>query len=142
MTQAIQTRWRGYHFRSRTEARWAVFFTALGLRWDYERERYDLPSGSYLPDFYVYTKRGGLWAEIKGEEFTPLERTLCIELAQAVGAPCLLLDGPPDFAFYEIVFPSGKTRHLRIIRPDAHESAVYAARAARFEGGRPRKEAA
>jgi hypothetical protein len=34
----IPTRYKGYHFRSRLEARWAVFFDALGLRWQYEVE--------------------------------------------------------------------------------------------------------
>lgn len=32
----IQTRYKGYHFRSRLEARWAVFFDALGIAWKYE----------------------------------------------------------------------------------------------------------
>jgi hypothetical protein len=36
--KAIETLYRGYRFRSRTEARWAVFFDKLGLRWDYEEE--------------------------------------------------------------------------------------------------------
>lgn len=29
--KAIETRYKGYRFRSRLEARWAVFFDALGL---------------------------------------------------------------------------------------------------------------
>lgn len=29
--QAIQTRYAGHHFRSRLEARWAVFFDYLGV---------------------------------------------------------------------------------------------------------------
>lgn len=38
IAQAIDTRYRGYLFRSRLEARWAVYFDAIGLRWEYERE--------------------------------------------------------------------------------------------------------
>ena len=53
MIQAIPTRYKGYHFRSRLEARWAVFFDALGIDWQYEPEGYNLPSGSYLPDFFL-----------------------------------------------------------------------------------------
>ena len=49
----IPTRWLGCHFRSRLEARWAVFFSELGLKWNYEPEGYELPSGRYLPDFYI-----------------------------------------------------------------------------------------
>jgi hypothetical protein len=29
--KAIETLYRGYRFRSRTEARWAVFFDGVGL---------------------------------------------------------------------------------------------------------------
>ncbi len=29
--KAIQTKYRGYHFRSRLEARWAVFFDAADM---------------------------------------------------------------------------------------------------------------
>ena len=50
--KAIQTQYKGYHFRSRLEARWAVFFDALGLEWQYEPEGFDLGDGVYyLPDF-------------------------------------------------------------------------------------------
>ena len=31
--KAIETSYKGYLFRSRLEARWAVFFDALGLVW-------------------------------------------------------------------------------------------------------------
>lgn len=55
--KAIQTFYKGYKFRSRLEARWAVFFDALGLKWEYEPEGYELPDGSwYLPDFRINSK--------------------------------------------------------------------------------------
>lgn len=60
----IQTEFRGYQFRSRLEARWAVFFEAAELKWEYEKEGFDLgASGHYLPDFYLPELR--LWLEIK-----------------------------------------------------------------------------
>lgn len=50
----IETLWKGYRFRSRLEARWAVFFETLGLNWEYEPQGFELPDGSrYLPDFYL-----------------------------------------------------------------------------------------
>lgn len=50
----IETRYKGYRFRSRLEARWAVFFDALGVKWEYEKEGYDLgDAGWYLPDFWL-----------------------------------------------------------------------------------------
>ena len=52
----IQTRYKGYNFRSRLEARWAIFFDLIGFKWEYETEGYDLGRvGYYLPDFVVST---------------------------------------------------------------------------------------
>ncbi len=50
--KAIETEYNGYKFRSRLEARWAVFFDALGVEYEYEPEGFELPNGErYLPDF-------------------------------------------------------------------------------------------
>lgn len=52
--KAIETRYAGCRFRSRLEARWAVFFDALGISWEYEPQGYDLgDAGPYLPDFFL-----------------------------------------------------------------------------------------
>lgn len=61
----IMTRYNGYRFRSRTEARWAVFLDELGVPWEYEPEGYQLQDGSlYLPDFWL--PREEIYLEIKG----------------------------------------------------------------------------
>lgn len=66
MLKAIETRYKGYRFRSRLEARWAVFFDALAIKWEYEIEGFDLGSiGLYLPDFCLSER--GYWIEIKGK---------------------------------------------------------------------------
>lgn len=49
----IQTEYKGYKFRSRLEARWAVFFDEMGIDYEYELEGFDLEAGRYLPDFYL-----------------------------------------------------------------------------------------
>lgn len=55
MIKTIETEWKGYKFRSRLEARWAVFFDSCGIDWDYEVEGFELPNGNrYLPDFTLY----------------------------------------------------------------------------------------
>lgn len=62
----IETKYNGYRFRSRLEARWAIFFDALGIRYEYEKEGFNLNGlGPYLPDFYLPDIHGGMWAEIK-----------------------------------------------------------------------------
>lgn len=68
MLKAIETEYNGYRFRSRLEARWAVFFDTLEIEYQYEPEGFELKDGSrYLPDFYLpkVLKGSGCWVEIK-----------------------------------------------------------------------------
>lgn len=66
MIKAIETYYNGYRFRSRLEARWAVFFDALGIKYEYEPEGYELSDGSkYLPDFYLPDLK--YYVEVKGK---------------------------------------------------------------------------
>jgi len=64
----IETRYAGCRFRSRLEARWAVFYDGCGISWKYESQGYyvDTPAGriKYLPDFLL--DDCGQWAEVKG----------------------------------------------------------------------------
>lgn len=68
--KAIETQYKGYRFRSRLEARWAVFFDALKLDWQYEPEGFDLgQAGYYLPDFRVAMPSGLVtWYEVKPDD--------------------------------------------------------------------------
>ena len=76
--KAIETAYNGYRFRSRLEARWAVAFDAMGIRYEYEPEGFDLGDGiCYLPDFLLHGIRGrhkgdseprDVWVEVKGVE--------------------------------------------------------------------------
>ena len=62
----IETVYRGYRFRSRLEARWAVFFQTLGVPWEYEPQGYKLSDGRWsLADFRVKLADHVLWAEVK-----------------------------------------------------------------------------
>lgn len=62
----IETIYNGYKFRSRLEARWAVFFDSLGIRYEYEPEGFVLSDGTYyLPDFYL--PDFDMWVEVKGK---------------------------------------------------------------------------
>lgn len=64
--KTIETYFKGYRFRSRIEARWAVFYDSLGIQWEYEKEGFDLGDGVlYLPDFYI--PHLDCWIEIKGD---------------------------------------------------------------------------
>jgi len=66
----IETQYKGYRFRSRLEARWAVFFDELEIKWEYESEGFECriyenkPPIKYLPDFYLPSTE--TWVEVKG----------------------------------------------------------------------------
>lgn len=113
--RAIETTYAGCAFRSRLEARWAVFFDALGVAWQYEPEGFivtDMASKAttpYLPDFFLSDL--GTWVEVKGdwssvddEYFAMLANAVdwggCLPgVANSLGTPRgLLLLGPipPD----------------------------------------------
>lgn len=49
----IPTFYKGYHFRSRLEARWAVWLDALEIRFRYEVEGFEIGGTRYLPDFFI-----------------------------------------------------------------------------------------
>lgn len=76
--KAIETVYNGYRFRSRLEARWAVFFDTLGIEYQYEKEGYDLDRLWYLPDFWLPKQKA--WIEIKGQEPTREEEEKCRRL--------------------------------------------------------------
>jgi hypothetical protein len=86
--KAIETQYKGYRFRSRLEARWAVFFDTLGLEWEYEKEGYETILGRYLPDFYF--PKLDCFAEVKPGFFTDEQYRKCKVLPK----PCILLDQP------------------------------------------------
>lgn len=112
--KAIETRYNGYRFRSRLEARWAVFFDALGIEYEYEPQGFDLGSmGWYLPDFWLPTY--GTFVEIKAGEPTQqeLQKAWALSKDHSVwliqGVPGLLPYGSewPDDSAYWVRCPGG-----------------------------------
>lgn len=158
--KAIETRYKGYRFRSRLEARWAVFFDALGIKWEYEKEGYDLGDGGwYLPDFWLspaaHLKNGeGVWLEIKGIEPTQEELSKLAALAYTTNSIAHLVCGlpgdtlpymahpgfglwqasppqPPSEALFGILCRLGGAYRIWT----GFSQAIEAARSARFEHG-------
>lgn len=74
--QAKPTRYKGCHFRSRLEARWAVLFDESGIDWEYEPTSLQRDDGTlWIPDFYLPSLEAfgrrfepvtGCYAEVKG----------------------------------------------------------------------------
>lgn len=99
----IETYWHGYRFRSRSEARWAVFMTSLGVRFEYEPEGFDLgEAGKYLPDFWL--PELDCWLEIKSHKPDESESKKAGALAAATNKCVFVLFGyfecPTDLVWY------------------------------------------
>ena len=93
--QAIETFYKGYRFRSRLEARWAVFFDAAGIEWQYEVEGYQLENRRYLPDFWL--PKSETYVEIKPtKEAAEEARPLIKELVSKTGKRGLIIGGSPN----------------------------------------------
>lgn len=86
----IETEYDGYRFRSRLEARWAVFYNALEIPYEYEKEGFALPTW-YLPDFWLPSQ--GCWIEIKGSTPTQEENNLAEALCEFTHANVFIFYG-------------------------------------------------
>lgn len=162
--QPLETHYNGYYFRSRLEARWAIYFDAIGLRYEYEPDGYEVATGVwYLPDFLFPDLN--CFGEVKHGEFSRDEFDKCMGLPW----PCLLLDGMPEHRGYYavgtgaldddtyqaylsgddwgrvmIAQSQGKGRLWFLFGESADSyrrqtSAIEAARSARFEHGKKQK---
>jgi hypothetical protein len=154
--QAIETLYGGCRFRSRLEARWAVFFDALDKVWLYEPEGFVLEDDiCYLPDFYL--PEGKVWVEIKPltvEGPTDDDLRKCCLLSKHKQNVVMLVGTPGDLGhdYQPIVFwhgdvmePTGEGAHaahsviamldMGIPPGEPYEKAIAAARQARFEHG-------
>lgn len=118
----IETIYNGYKFRSRLEARWAVFFDKAGIKYEYEPQGFKAADGTmYLPDFYlpeldthceVKGERKEAWEELKKAYSMitwggPIKRILILGNVPAtekrIGGlwhfPCLYWSGQADTPF-------------------------------------------
>jgi DNA-directed RNA polymerase subunit RPC12/RpoP len=92
MLKAIETEYRGFRFRSRSEARHAVFLDCLRIRWTYEAQGYNLGRDClYLPDFDLIDI--GCWLEIKGPPPTASEKRKAVALSSQAGKPVVIFHG-------------------------------------------------
>ena len=116
--KAIETRYAGCHFRSRLEARWAVFFDHLKIKWEYETQGWtfthptDGREFTYLPDFWL--PELATWVEVKGGQFgeiSPQDEIKCTIFAMArwvEGERFRLLWGIPRRPGENLSFPFPK----------------------------------
>lgn len=126
--RALPSYWAGQVFRSRTEARWAVFFDLLRIEWFFETEGFRLPDGScYLPDFWLPDFQ--LWVEVKGNHgpaFRDWERIQ--QLVEGSDRALLILEGPPRHTWYRRMFAEKHAGETMLMTDWVAWSSKYAAR--------------
>src|SRR5262245_29876826 len=114
MVKAITTVYKGYRFRSRLEARWAVFFDSLRIKYRYEVEGFDLDGVYYLPDFWLphivpelAADGWGLWVEIKPLPISDDELKKVVSLVEKTKHNALVFQGDPWPGEYAVLKVSG-----------------------------------
>lgn len=102
--RAIETEYRGFRFRSRTEARYAVLFDAAGIDWQYEVEGFHLNGARYLPDFFLPELK--IYVEVRPTR-EAAEQAVPLLLALKEASGCNVMFGigtpavePPDNFFW------------------------------------------
>ncbi len=93
--KAIPQLHNGIAYRSRTEARWAEFFSLTSIPFEYEPEGFDVGGEWYVPDFRL---NRSVYFEVKGTSPNERERRLAQGLAELTNAPVVLAAGNPGMA--------------------------------------------
>lgn len=116
---ALPSVYKGVTYRSRMEARWAVFMTEAGIPFFYEPEGYQLEDGSfYLPDFYLPNQDA--FMEIKNPLAPDDSKKKPRALTEATGKRVFVISQPPiepdgslgyDAEGFEMMCPEGSDYH-------------------------------
>jgi hypothetical protein len=114
--KAKPTPYKNILFKARQEARWAIFFDELGIKWQYEPEYSDVEFGGfriyYKPDFYLPDY--DLWIEVKPQEphhLTDAEIMKIVGWAKQELEILVLIGGP------RIIVDSNKAHYLYTYNP-------------------------
>jgi hypothetical protein len=92
--KAINTHFDNLYFRSRLEARWAVYFKSLGIEYVYEMEGYNFDGFNYLPDFYF--PKYDFYGEVKHEHFGDVDAKKWNSFVTNIKKPLIIFDGMPN----------------------------------------------
>jgi len=113
---AIPTAYNGINFRSRLEARWAVFFDLTGLEWEYEPIDLD----GWIPDFWVkipcdHSECSGsheLYVEVKphmdfGKGFGPFDNHAVKQVEPYITPHPAMFGLNPNHTYFEMAHGAG-----------------------------------
>jgi hypothetical protein len=108
--KAIPTNYNGVTYKSRLEAKWARFFTLIGIfDFEYENVKIEHNGKEYIPDFYLY---GFYYVGLVAVEVKPClpSAQYCdylMDVTQELEADLILVIGEPN-AFQKGFFIPGK----------------------------------
>jgi hypothetical protein len=108
--KAIKTKYRNVEFRSRLEARWAVWFDEMEIPWSYEPEGFTVNGEAYLPDFYTTAINKGVYIEIKPKGISGREKAKTLRMLDAFDGRLLLISGSPMLGEYTCTMGGGWER--------------------------------
>lgn len=93
--QAIPTTYNRINFRSRAEARWALFFDLVGIKYQYEPEKCFTGAFRYIPDFILTLQDDGgeVWFEVKGRAASLADMSKLANIAHQSGIPAFIASG-------------------------------------------------
>jgi hypothetical protein len=95
----VSTTYKGYTFSKRVDVRWAIFFDALNIQWEYAPETFQLPDGSrYTPTFFLPRLEGGVYVDVQVKQGFE-------DNAKQIGTlvNVLLVWGEPGFSGYKLL---------------------------------------
>lgn len=95
MIQAIPTTYKGIKYRSKTEAKWALFFDIEHIPYHYEPEGFQTDAGWYVPDFQFVEAERLTFFEVKPTQPSMREYRLLKSLADGAKAHVFVSHGAP-----------------------------------------------
>lgn len=104
------TDYAGFHFKSRLEVRWFIFFEALGIASVYEPKRFIFPEYVYTPDFALLSCPFD-YIEIKPTQPLAVEYGKCRQLSELGFNVALFAGGcHPDVQVY--LWKNGQRKYI------------------------------
>jgi hypothetical protein len=103
--ESIETVYKDIPFRSRLEARWAIFWDTLKVPYEYEPKKFDFGEIRYIPDFWLPNQQK--WVEIKGQMPNDIEIKKAQLLAQETQNDVAILSGLVRFDTFSCNYCEG-----------------------------------
>lgn len=102
--KALEANYAGITFRSRLEARWAMFLEGIGVKWQYEPQQIRLKDKTAIPDFWLQSL--SVWMEVKPTQGISRRDSMWPDakgVVEKTGWPYLMAEGEPGRCLLSVV---------------------------------------